>query len=145
MVRALLPLSFILAGCTPTPQEASMSDPTPEKSSEPLASTHSGVPNDTPVAAEGRRILSTAIVRIGPDSHLTVELRDGRVLVLRNVTVGAGNYCGEFVSGAPGGKKFCGDFADVSAARPGGGPMTGSPDQATGEPIKPAPASTKQE
>ncbi len=145
MVRALLPLSFILAGCTPTPQEAAMSDPNPAKPTVPPAAAHSGVPTDLPVAAEGRRILSTAIVRMGPDGHLTVELRDGRVLVLRNVTVGAENYCGEPVSGAPAGKKFCGDFAEVRAARPGGGTMTGSPDHATGDVIKPAAASTGQE
>ena len=33
---------------------------------------------DTPAEAEGRRTLSAAFVRVGPDGRLTVERRDGR-------------------------------------------------------------------
>lgn len=73
---------------------------------------------DTPAAAEGRRILSTAFVRVGPDGYLTVELRDGRALRLRNVVLRAKDYCGAL----PGGR-HCGDYADIAAARPGGAPV----------------------
>ena len=79
-------------------------------------------PADSPVEAEGRRILSTAFVRVGPDGHLTVELRNGRVLVLRNVDVRRKDYCGEQVFPGPGGARYCGGYAEIAAARPGGGP-----------------------
>jgi hypothetical protein len=73
--------------------------------------------------AGGRRILSTAFVRVGPDGHLTVELRNGRVLVLRDVVMRPKDYCGVQV---PGGR-YCGGYAEVAAARPGGAAV---PDQA---------------
>lgn len=79
---------------------------------------------DSPAEAQGRRILSTAFVRVGPDGYLTVELHDGRALVLRNVKMGAANYCGERT--APG-KPFCGRYGEVAAARPGGGPTPRDP------------------
>ena len=74
---------------------------------------------DSPVEALGRRILSTAFVRVGPDGHLTVELHDGQILVLREVVMRPKKYCGtQMVGGAPGGQ-YCGRYADVAAARPG--------------------------
>lgn len=75
---------------------------------------------DFPAEAQGRRTLTTAFVRVGPDGHLAVDLRDGRTIVLRNVVMQAKDYCGEQVSGAAAGKKYCGDYANVAAARPGG-------------------------
>ena len=63
---------------------------------------------DSPAEAEGRRILSTAFVRVGPDGHLTVELRNGRVLVLRNVVMHPKDYCGVQVLGGPAGARYCG-------------------------------------
>src|SRR3954469_12013475 len=36
---------------------------------------------DSPAQAQGRRTLSTAFVRVGPDGRLTVELRNGRAIV----------------------------------------------------------------
>ena len=78
-----------------------------------------GWPADSPAEAEGRRTLSTAFVRVGPDGGLTVELRDGRVLVLRNVVMRRTDYCGEQVMG---GARYCGGYAEVAAARPGGAP-----------------------
>jgi hypothetical protein len=66
--------------------------------------------------------LSTAFVRIGPDGHLTVERRDGRVLVLRDVVMRRKDYCGVQVLGASAGAKYCGGYAEVAAARPGGAP-----------------------
>jgi len=77
-------------------------------------------PTDTPTEAVGRRTLSTAFVRVGPDGHLTVELRNGRELLLRNVVMRPKDYCGLYVAGGPGGTKYCGGYGDVAAARPGG-------------------------
>jgi hypothetical protein len=91
---------------------------------------------DTPAEAEGRRTLSTAFVRVGPDGHLTVELRNGRVLVLRNVTMRPKDYCGEQVLGGRGGGRYCGGYAEVSAARPGGAPAPGEPDLAVSNPAE---------
>jgi hypothetical protein len=74
---------------------------------------------DSPLEALGRRTLSTAFVRVGPDGHLTVELRSGRVVVLRDVVMRARKYCGvQVIDGLPG-PQYCGGYADVAAARPG--------------------------
>ena len=79
--------------------------------------------NDTPADAVGRRTLSTAFVQVGPDGYLTVSLKDGRVVVLRNFVMGPKDYCGTRGAGASAGKKFCGGYADVAAASAGGGPV----------------------
>ena len=79
---------------------------------------------DTPVEAVGRRTLSTAFVRVGPDGLLTVGLKNGNVLVLRNVAMRPKDYCGETVLGGSAGKKYCGGYAEVASARPGGSPVT---------------------
>ena len=81
------------------------------------------MPDDLSTVTAGRRTLSTAFVRIGPDGHLTVELHDGRVLVLRDIVMRAGEYCGAQVQGGSPGKRYCGRYADVAAARPGGAPV----------------------
>ena len=74
---------------------------------------------DSPIEALGRRTLSTAFVRVGPDGHLTVELRRGRGVVLRDVVMRARKYCGvQVIDGLPG-PQYCGGYADVAAARPG--------------------------
>lgn len=91
--------------------------------------------------ARGRRTLSTALVRVGPDGHLTVELRNGRVLVLRNVLMQANKYCGVHVGGDAVGARYCGRYGEVAAARPGGGPSPADQDlaaaEAVGSPHKP--------
>ena len=69
--------------------------------------------------AQGRRILSTAYVMVGPDGRLTVELRGGRVLLLRDVVMGPKDYCGVQVRGEKAGAKYCGGYAEVAAARAG--------------------------
>ncbi len=109
LVRHLMPISALLAACAPSLQKAAMTDPRPT----------SGPMTDSPAEALGRRTLSTAFVRIGPDGHLTVELRDGRVVVLRDVVMRAKDYCGVPVAGDAAGAKYCGGYADVAAARPG--------------------------
>ena len=93
-------------------------------------------PADSPAEAEGRRTLSTAFVRVGPDGHLTVELRSGRVLVLRNVVMRPNDYCGVQVLGGPAGAKHCGGYAEVAAARPGGAPAPEAPDLAVSNPVE---------
>lgn len=148
MFRILLPFSAVLAACTPSPKDAAMRhvSPTPHdavtpdrgtpgqaaQGPMPAAVSAAGGPapgpgssmdaplGDAPDAALGRRILSTAFVRVGPDGHLTVELRDGRALVLRDVVMGPNEYCGVQVVGSAPGKRHCGGYAAVAAARPGG-------------------------
>ncbi len=79
-------------------------------------------PQDTPAAAVGRRTLSTAFVMVGPDGLLTVQLRDGRVLVLRNAVLRRNDYCGTQVLGPKPGAQYCGGYAEVAGARPGSMP-----------------------
>lgn len=104
------------------------------------ASVHpdSSVTADTPAGAEGRRIVSTAFVRLGPGEYLTVELRGGQAVVLRDVTMRAKDFCGVRIAGAQGEIKYCGQYGEVVAARPGGGPAHGgSPDDPAGVPLDP--------
>ena len=83
-----------------------------------------GTTADSSAEAVGRRILSTAFVQVGADGHLTIELRNGRVLVLRNVVMRRNDYCGVQVLGGPAGKTYCGGYREVVGARAGGGPNT---------------------
>ena len=107
--------------------------PTPEP--EPVAKTSAPGPlADSPVEARGRLILSTAFVRVGPDGHLTVELRNGHVLVLRDVTMRPRDYCGVQVSGDRARARYCGGYAEVAAARPGGAQAVSDPVEAPGPP-----------
>jgi len=94
------------------------------------------LPADSPAEAEGRRTLSTAFVRVGPDGHLTVELHDGRAMVLRDVVMRPRDFCGVLVLGGSAGKRYCGGYGDIAAARPGGGPAPGAPDPATLNPVE---------
>ena len=157
MLRILLSVSSMLAACTPSPEKAAMPGPNHvsgaagqsssgrsigkpetaamESTPEPKAvAKHaaSGPGADLPAEARGRLILSTAFVRVGPDGHLTVELRDGRVLALRDVIMRARDYCGVQATGDQGSAKYCGEYAEVAAARPGGGPVSLHP-------VEPAP------
>ena len=108
--------------------------PAPVSAAQNPAPARSG-PRDSPAEAEGRRTLSTAFVRVGPDGLLTVTLRDGRELVLRNVALGPEDYCGAQVAGGAAGARFCGGYADVAAARPGGAPPPAQPDLAAPNPL----------
>ena len=99
-------------------QERAAQGPIPE----PVPVTENPVPArpaDSPAAAQGRRTLSTAYVMVGPDGRLVVELRDGRVLVLRDVVMRPEDYCGVQVVGGRAGARYCGGYAEVAAARPG--------------------------
>ncbi|MFL6857357.1 MAG: hypothetical protein ACJ8EB_05555 [Allosphingosinicella sp.] len=166
MVRLLLSSAAALAACTPSPQENAMHSRSresgttkasvapnrggagggsPERAAvgpipEPVSVADNPLPaptTDSPAAAEGRRTLSTAFVRVGPDGFLTVELRDGRVLALRDVVLRRKDYCGVQLRGGGAGAKFCGGYADVAAARPGGAPAPEQPDPAASSPRGP--------
>lgn len=106
-----------------------------EPTAEPEAIAKKSAPGplaDSPAEARGRQILSTAFVRVGPDGHLTLELRNGKALVLRNVVMRPSDYCGVQVAGDPARAKYCGGYAEVAAARPGGA-------QAVSDTVEPAP------
>lgn len=151
MSRKLLPFFAALVACTPTSQEAAMPSPGPA-SGTPVQGSSKSSPGpvtvaenaasdplaDSPAEAEGRRTLSTAFVRVGPGGDLTVELRDGRALVLRDVVMRRGDYCGVQVLGGAAGTRYCGSYGEVVAARPGGGQAPGTPDPATLDPAGPA-------
>jgi hypothetical protein len=79
--------------------------------------------------------LSTAFVRVGPDGRLTVKLRNGRVLVLRNVVMRRKDYCGAQVLGSKPGAQYCGDYSEIAAAQPGGPPAPAEPDLAAPNPV----------
>jgi hypothetical protein len=81
------------------------------------------MPDGLSAEATGRRTLSTAFVKVGPDGHLTVELHNGLVLVLRDVVMHPRDYCGAHVQGDLRGKRYCGKYTDVSAAKAGGVPV----------------------
>ena len=144
-------LALQLAACTPSPQKVVMPDPSnttqnpsangPEQPAPaiipPVAvpkPTGPGPMTDTPAEALGRRTLSTAFVMVGPDGHLTVELLDGRVIVLRDVVMGPNDYCGVQVAART---SYCGGYSEVAAARPGGGEQPDSDVSNTGEPTRP--------
>lgn len=139
MLRILLSLCSMLAACAPASQKAAMTD------SSPLSGTTATSPSpgplaDSPAEARGRRILSTAFVRVGPDRHITVELDSGRVLVLRDPIMRPKDYCGVLVADGSTPAKYCGGYAEVAAARPGGAPAA---DQAVSAASAPASAPTK--
>jgi hypothetical protein len=102
------------------------------------------LPADSPAEAEGRRTLSTAFVMVGPDGRLTVELRNGRVLVLRDVVMRRKDYCGVQVLGGPAGAQYCGGYAEVAAARPGGAPAPAEPDVAVSNLVQSARSPAKR-
>jgi hypothetical protein len=91
---------------------------------------------DSPAAARGRRTLSTAFVRVGPDGRLTLELADGGVLVLRDVVMRPKDYCGLLIVDGSATKQFCGKYGEIEKAWPGGAPVADGADLAV--PISPS-------
>jgi hypothetical protein len=67
---------------------------------------------------------------------MTVELRNGLAMVLRDVVMRPRDYCGVQVLGGSAGAKYCGGYGDIAAARPGGAPTPGAPDPATLNPVE---------
>ena len=133
MLRLLLSIAAVLAACTAPSQTSVIPGP-----GAMVAGQSARPAVDSPAAAAGRRILSTAFVRVGPDSHLTVELQDGRVLVLRDVVMRPDDYCGVHVGSDSARGKYCGGYAEVAAARPGDAAVSGPPDAAASGPAEPA-------
>ncbi|MET1110865.1 MAG: hypothetical protein ABWX67_04980 [Allosphingosinicella sp.] len=137
MPRLLLPCSAAIVACNPPPKEAAMrnSSLVPETAAAEPRETKAEGPApapraDSPAEAQGRRTLSTAFVRVGPDGHLTVELRNGDAIVLRDIVMRPRDFCGVRALGASAGKRYCGGYGDVAAARAGGAPAPGAPDPA---------------
>lgn len=146
IVSLALPLIAAAAACTPAPAGTTLggrdqpadnaySGVASAQSTRPDSATVGPIPEavpvtenrlpgraDTPAEALGRRTLSTAFVQVGPEGYLSVELKGGRIVVLRNVVMRPNDYCGTHALGASAGKKFCGGYADVAGARAGGGP-----------------------
>jgi hypothetical protein len=165
MLRILLPCFAALVACTPSPQETTMRKPnlvpvTASRESsgthtegqgsipEPVSAAENPAPSlraDSPAEAEGRRTLSTAFVRMGAGGHLTVELRDGRAIVLRDVVMRPRDYCGVQVLGGSAGTRYCGGYGDVAAARPGGGPALDEPNPAVLNPVAPGRSPSERE
>jgi len=117
-----------------SPGEHAAQGPTPEPVSA-AANPAPGPTGDSAAEARGRRTLSTAFVRVGPDNLLTVGLRDGRALVLRDVAMRLKDYCGLAVGGDGPARKHCGSYADVVSARPGGTEPQQTPDLAAPNPL----------
>ena len=86
--------------------------------------------------AVGRRILSTAFVRVDAHGYLTVERHDGRVVVLRDVVMRPLDYCGVEVVGGTPRRRYCGRYVDVAAARPGKNEAV-EPVSAGSDPVRP--------
>lgn len=135
----LPPFSAALAACAPAPPDAAVRTVGPvagaAQAADGSVAATAPVPVPEPVSAaenpypgsatnrdreaQGRRILSTAFVRLGPGEHLLVTLRDGQVLRLGDVTMGKVQFCGVATTGAVG-KRQCRGYAEVVAASPGG-------------------------
>lgn len=149
-ILAIMPAVALVVACAPAPEGTVMTTPDPAKHASgqptqfdvpggdsqqaavgprPQLPSEAGklspaAPADTPDEAIGRRTLSTAFVRVGPDGLLTVTLRNGRVVILRHVTMGPKKFCGEQFADVSLGSRFCGAYGDVAAANPGNGPIT---------------------
>jgi hypothetical protein len=82
---------------------------------------------------------------VGPDGHLTVELRNGRALVLRDVVMRPRDFCGVLVHGGSAGSRYCGGYGDVAAARPGGVPASDVLNPAALNPVEPGRGPSKRE
>lgn len=75
---------------------------------------------DTDTAAQGRRAVSTAFVRLGPSDHLLLTLRNGSDALLSGVAMEQRAVCGVAVvsslDGQPG-KRQCYKYAEIANAR----------------------------
>lgn len=154
MIRILAPCAVMLAICSPPASDTAMhrtQDQAPADilghskpslgsqigpGAQPVSAAASPAPlSDSPRVAQGRRTLSTAFVAAGPDRLIHVTLRDGRELVLRDVVMRRDYYCGAQVSGERTGKRHCGGYAEILAARTGGQPAIETPDLARTTPL----------
>jgi hypothetical protein len=79
---------------------------------------------------QGRRIVSTAFVRLGPGGHLLVTMRDRREVALRDVTMEKRQFCGTGLDAQ--GARRCYPYADVAAARAVDAPVGAQPVPADG-------------
>lgn len=77
---------------------------------------------ETDQAGQGRRLLTAAFVRMGPEGRLTADLRDGRTVLLHGVTMHPAKFCGIRTDGANAGTRFCARYGEVVGARAVGRP-----------------------
>lgn len=137
----VLPAALLLAvgACAPVVRDAE-ADPAsrelaaPEMTAMTTTAKQPGSPTiiDPSEGAQGRRTLSTAFVRVGPDGRLTVGAADGRTLLLDQVSLQPDQWCGRLLAEqAPGmgacrthNAKHCLPYAEVRTARPGDGGWT---------------------
>jgi hypothetical protein len=82
---------------------------------------------------------------VGPDGHLTVELRSGRTMVLRDVVMRPRDFCGVQVLGGSPGTRYCGGYGDIAAARPGGVPAPDATSPATLDAVEPGRSPSRRE
>lgn len=107
---------------------------------EPVSAAENPAPAPQPtlsLEAQGRRTLSTAFVMVDPNGYLTVRLRDGQVVVLRDVVMRPADYCGVRALGGKPGARYCGRYADVVAASPGRAPVFDDPGPAASNLVQP--------
>jgi hypothetical protein len=97
-------------------QQGPIPDPV-SAAANPHPLTAAGPHGGTNAAARGRRIVSTAFVRLGPDGLMQLETRDGRRLTLRGVTMEPRAVCGVTVAERAG-KRQCINYTQVTQARP---------------------------
>ena len=142
MIRVLPIFAAALVACTASPQETAMHSPGQDPETPP-SNPASARPADSPAEAQGRRTLSTAFVMVGADGHLTVELRNGQVLVLRDVRMNRKDYCGVQAHGGQAGARYCGGYSEVAAARPGSPRAPAEPDLAAPNQIEPPGSAVK--
>lgn len=105
---------------------------------QPISAAGNSLPADSAAEALGRRTLSTAFVRVGPDGLVTVQLHGGRTLVLRNLVMRRKKFCGSLLAGERAGTEYCGGYAEVAAARPGGAAVPAPADIAAPHPLGPS-------
>lgn len=103
----------------PMPQPVSVIDnPYPDTAASPSAKPDADT--DTDMAAQGRRTVSTAFVRLGPGGHLLLVLRNGSDAVLSGVTMEQRAVCGVAVASSLDGrlgKRQCYKYAEIANAR----------------------------
>lgn len=111
LFRSLMVVASALTGCAPAAQTRAMIAPTRDAQIEETeGGTGAGF-------ATGRRMISTAFVQLGPGDALVVTELSGRDVILRNVVMNAGDYCGTRIDVGASEKRFCGRYAEVAAAR----------------------------
>ncbi|MBB5700131.1 hypothetical protein [Sphingomonas yantingensis] len=105
---------------------SAVAHPAPER----LTGTNHADGGGTNAFTQGRRIVSTAFVRLGPGGQLLVTLRDRGEVAMRGAVMEEKQVCGTGPGAA--GARRCLPYADVVAARPVDAPVGLQPVPADG-------------